>query len=149
MDALLRGVPAYVWVGLVYGAAILGGGYAVPLGMPPRFPTIDAFLAAELFKAPLFNGALSVTWMTLFIVMGFIAVGIETMRATRPVDDRSGNDWMSLAATLLATVLFAAAPPFQTTAFLIVVMAGVCDLLLDRYVGQKTARREIGLGGGR
>ncbi len=149
MDRILRGVPAYVWAGMVYVAALFGSGRL--FGAPPGAgPHLDAFFQTPILVVPLLNGGIfNVSWLTLFIVVGFAAVAIETMRATRGIEDRSGNDWMSLVFTLGATVLFAAVPQFQTTAFLTVVLAGICDLLLDRYVGQKTARREIGLGGGR
>ncbi|MDD2867497.1 hypothetical protein [Neomegalonema sp.] len=146
MDAILRGVPAYVWAGLIYVAALFGAGHLFNTA-PDAGPALDRFFQSTIIQIPLINGTFALSWLTFFIVAGFISVGVETMRATRGVEDRSGNDWMSLVFTLAATVLFAAVPKFQTTAFLTVVLAGICDLLLDRYVGQKTARREIGLGG--
>ncbi|WP_018634123.1 hypothetical protein [Neomegalonema perideroedes] len=147
MDAVLRGVPAYVWAGLIYVAALFGAGHL--FGQPANLgQTLDQFFQTEIFPIPLLNdGSFAFSWLTFFVIAGFVSVGVETMRATRGVEDRSGNDWMSLFFTLAATVLFAAVPQFQTTAFLTVVLAGICDMLLDRYVGQKTARREIGLGG--
>lgn len=148
MDSILRGVPAYVWAGLIYVAALFGAGELFNVS-PNAGADLDRFFQSTIVSIPLINGAFGLSWLTLFIVAGFVSVGVETMRATRGVEDRSGNDWMSLFFTLGATVLFAAVPKFQTTAFLTVVLAGICDLLLDRYVGQKTARREIGLGGGR
>ncbi|MEL6284543.1 MAG: hypothetical protein AAFQ73_17595, partial [Pseudomonadota bacterium] len=62
------------------------------------------------------------------------------MRATK-ARDFSGNDWMSLIVTVGALLLFVGVGWFGTTAFMIVPLVGIGDLLLDRYVGQAVARR--------
>ncbi|MCI4663017.1 MAG: hypothetical protein MRY63_14500 [Neomegalonema sp.] len=105
---------------------------------------VECVLDASLFKVPLVSGTeFPITWTSLFVIFGFLASWIEVIRATA-ARDISGNDWMSLVVTLVCLVLFFTVSWFGTTAFMVITLVGIGDLLLDRIVGQAVARRDFG-----
>lgn len=136
-----RGVPAYAWVGVAYALTVLSAPRGATSG-----PALEAWLDAPLARLPLLgSGALPVSLTTLFVVAGFAAAWVEVIRATR-LRDRGGNDGLSIVATIAAVLVFVGAAPFATVAFLVVPLAGLGDLLLDRLVGQAVARRDLAIG---
>lgn len=133
-----RGLPAYVWVGLAYAVVVAGA--PIP---GSNIAALERYLASPLFSLPLLNdGTFIVSFNTIFIVAAFVAVWIEVIRATS-LQNRAGNDWMSLVATFIAILVFAGSESFGTMAFMVVPLAGFGDLLLDRLVGQAVARRDF------
>lgn len=105
---------------------------------------VERTLVATLFVLPLMSSdGLPITLSIILTVLCLVAGWIEVIRATS-VQSRGGNDVMSLVVTIVALVLFVGAPSFGTSAFLIVVVTGIGDLLLDRIVGQAVARRDFG-----
>ncbi len=152
-----RGVPAYLWIAVFY--IIYVGAVAAPEAFSSLWgdaPEAGALSTAEqvelalretLFRLPLFSGvAFEVSWTTLFIIFGFVASWIEVVRATN-ARQFSGNDLMSLIVTVIAIILFVGVSWFGTTAFMIVPLVGIGDLLLDRLVGQAVARRDLAVPG--
>lgn len=167
-----KGVPAYLWIALFYIIYVgviaapevfndlIGGGDeptvsetvegavegAVAAATGNTITAkVERVLTSELFTVTLFSGQpFTFTWTTFFIIAGFLASWIEVMRATK-ARDFSGNDWMSLIITVIALMLFVGVDWFGTTAFMIVPLVGMGDLLLDRYVGQAVARRDFGV----
>jgi len=133
-----RGLPAYVWVGLAYAIVIAGA--PDPRGVPV---SLEQYLALPLFTVPLLNnGAFLVSFNTIFVTAAFVAIWIEVMRATS-VQTRAGNDGLSIVATFVSILVFVGAESFGTLAFMVVPLAGLGDLLLDRLVGQAVARRDF------
>lgn len=156
-----RGVPAYLWIALVYIVYVgvvaapdafssVFGGDDAPSGAQIA-ADVEARLALPFVTIPLVSGTqFAITPTTLFIIFGFIAAWIEVIRATN-ARTFSGNDLMSLIVTVIAIILFVGVSWFGTTAFMIVPLVGIGDLLLDRLVGQAVARRDLavpGFGGG-
>lgn len=95
-------------------------------------------------QLPLFTGeSLGITVTAIFIFFGFIAQWVEAFRATQ-VRRTGGNDFFSILLAFAALLLFVGAPAFHTTAFLVVVIVGFGDVLLDRLIGQAVARRDFG-----
>lgn len=156
---LSRGIPAYFWLGVLYalfvGYVAMLGGAPDPVGSPgveaPLYEQVEAALVEPIFTIPLISGnGFAVTWIVLFVVLGFLSAWVEVVRATH-IRATARNDTWSLIVTLIAFVLFVGVPSFGTTGFLIVAVVGFGDVLLDRYVGQAVARRDFGLpmhGGG-
>jgi hypothetical protein len=135
---LWRGLPAYVWVGLAYAIIIAGA-------PSPRVMSLEQYLAEPQFMLPLLNnGTFLVSLNTMFVIAAFVAIWIEVMRATS-VTTRAGNDGLSIAATFIAILVFVGAESFGTLAFMVVPLAGLGDLLLDRLVGQAVARRDFAI----
>ncbi len=102
------------------------------------------------FELPLFDATLPITITTIFMALGFVSQWIEAIRATQ-IRRTGGNDLLSVLIAFAALLAFAGLPYFQTTAFLVVVIVGFGDVLLDRVIGQAVARRDfgpLGLGGG-
>ncbi|MEL6279335.1 MAG: hypothetical protein AAF661_00995 [Pseudomonadota bacterium] len=151
-----KGVPAYLWiaifyivyVGVIAAPEVFGdivGSEDAAADTTTITEKVEQVLSEQLFAITLFSGqAFAVTWTTIFIILGFLASWIEVMRATK-ARDFSGNDWMSLIVTVGALLLFVGVGWFGTTAFMIVPLVGIGDLLLDRYVGQAVARRDFGV----
>lgn len=104
---------------------------------------LDCLLASPIATLPLFAGVgLALTGNIAFIILGFMAQWSEAIRATR-LDDRR-NDLFSILLAFGALLLFVGIDYFQTTAFLVVVLVGFGDVLLDRIIGQAVARRDFG-----
>ncbi|MEO1330401.1 MAG: hypothetical protein AAFW46_12120 [Pseudomonadota bacterium] len=152
-----KGVPAYLWIAVFY--VIYVGVVAAPdafssiwseevaPGQLSIAEKVELVLRETLFTIPLFSGTgFEVSWTTLFIIFGFFAAWIEVVRATN-ARNFSGNDFMSLIVTVIAIVLFVGVSWFGTTAFMIVPLVGIGDLLLDRLVGQAVARRDLAVPG--
>ena len=100
-------------------------------------------MRTPLVTVTLFSGVpFPISWTTIFIIAGFVSAWIEALRATNV--RISGNDFMSLLVTIVSLVLFVGVPWFSTTAFMIVPLVGIGDLILDRYIGQAVARRDFG-----
>ncbi|MEO1291363.1 MAG: hypothetical protein AAFV62_00805 [Pseudomonadota bacterium] len=150
-----KGIPFYtyiavfyvIYVGVIALPNVWGGGEdrldadGNPLTIAQQ---VEGVLGETLFNLPLVSGTeFPITWTTIFIVFCLLAHWIETIRATY-ARDISGNDWMSLVVTLICVILFISVPWFGTTAFLVIMLVGIGDLLLDRIVGQAVARRDFG-----
>lgn len=147
-------IPAYFWLAVIYGVfviviKIMGGGEDVPpeLEAATLGEQVEVALQWRLFPIPLLGGGFfHVTWMTVFVTLGFVSAWIEVLRAL-DLRARGQNDAWSLIVTLVAFLLFVGSPIFSTNAFLVVALVGFGDVLLDRKVGQAVARRDIGFDG--
>lgn len=141
---LLRGVPATAWVIVIY--AILVYGYLLIFAGPDdpvRGP--DTFIALRLFDIPtLSSQAIEVDGGWLIVLLALIALGIESIRATR-IRDNTGNDYLSVATLIISLILLIAVPQFSNMAFGVVFIASLIDVLQDRIIGQAVARRDWGV----
>jgi hypothetical protein len=90
------------------------------------------------------TGALVVTGGWLLVVLAFVALAIENIRATR-IRANTGNDYLSVLTLIVGLVLLIAVPQFGTMVFLSIFIAGVIDVLQDRIIGQEVARRDWGV----
>lgn len=148
MRLLNRGVPAYLLLALFYvGFVIFIAGPGMLQGEAAEGATpISAQIEQAMgygFNVRFPSGVeFPITWTTFFIAGGFLSAWVEALRAANA--RISGNDFMSLIVTIVSLVLFIVVPWFSTTAFMIVPLVGIGDLILDRYIGQAVARRDFG-----
>jgi hypothetical protein len=159
-------IPAYFWLiiayGVVLGVTMLGGSGAENLADPATAGSalcaaaegggarLECRLSTTLFTLPLLVGpGFGISITSFFIALAFVMQWIEAYRATR-IRATGGNDLFSIILTLAALLLFVGREEFQTTAFMVVVIVGVGDVILDRIIGQAVARRDFGgmIGGG-
>lgn len=160
---IMTGLPFHFWLIVIYvltvgvfsgtevflNSSVFGSGAedaaaaeAVAGAATPA--SLEQQLDARRFDLPLFGGAiLPISMTTIFIVLGFLAQWVEAIRATR-INRTGGNDLLSVLIAFGALLAFAGVGVFQTTAFLVVVIVGFGDIMLDRIIGQAVARRDFG-----
>lgn len=150
-----RSIPAYFWLAVAYVVFVIVVKFTMGAETDPGLdPTIDegqrlselveTALQKEVFPIPLFTGQLfQVTWMMVFVTLGFISAWVEVLRALQ-IRNTGRNDTWSVIVTLAAFMLFVGFSAFGTSAFLIVALVGFGDVILDRQVGQAVARRDFG-----
>lgn len=131
-NILLRGVPATTWVMVLYAILVFGD----------RLFFAGTFLEGELFAIPTLSTAMiSVSGGWLLVVLAFVALAIESIRATR-IRDNTLNDYLSVATLIIALILLIGVEAFGTMAFVALFIAALIDVLQDRIVGQAVARRD-------
>lgn len=136
MARILRNIPVHAWLILLYVALYFLGAVASE--------DVEQFFVGEFFRLPLLGEAsIPISVTTLFMVVGFVAQWLEAIRATQ-VRGSTLNDVFSIFLAFGALVLFIGVEQFQTTAFLVVVVVGFGDVLLDRIIGQAVAQRDFG-----
>lgn len=168
----LSAIPAYFWLAVLYTVIALGSwavevvrptdaradmpatAEMIPAALgatpaafetappPPSNQVINAFLDAEIFSVPMIAGdAIMVSWTVLFILFGFICSWIEGLRALKP-RGKAYNDIGSVLVTIPLIILMVGFESFQTTAFLVIVVVGFGDIIMDRIVNQGVSYRD-------
>jgi hypothetical protein len=132
---ITRGLPMTAWVIIVYAILVFGD----------QLLFDDLFVERVLFTIPTLSAArLVVTGGWLIVILAFIALAVESVRATR-VRETATNDYLSVLTLIVALILLIAVEQFGTTVFVTVFIAALIDVLQDRIIGQAVARRDWGV----
>lgn len=154
MRFFTRNVPIHFYLVLGYCAVIgisaLTGGpegaalwnatlFELPFGQGEVAPATGDGAA----DAATTTGGIPITPVAIIIIFGFVSQWLEAIRATR-VAGTARNDVWSLILAMVSVALFVGVEPFQTFAFLVIVIVAFGDVLLDRIIGQAVAQRDFG-----
>jgi hypothetical protein len=132
---LTRGLPLTAWVTIIYAVLVFGD----------QLIFDGDFINQSLFSIPTLSAArLEVTGGWLIIILTFIALAIESIRATR-IRDNTSNDYLSVLTLIVTLILLIAVEQFGNMVFAAVFIAAVIDVLQDRIIGQAVARRDWGV----
>lgn len=98
-----------------------------------------------LFSTSLLSGAeLSVTWEELLILIGIVALYIETVKSTRTSSSAIFEHTLSMIVFVVYLVEFLMVTQVGTTSFLILGMMQLLDVIGGFTITISAARRDIG-----
>ncbi len=130
-----RGLPLTAWVTIIYAVLVFGD----------QLIFDGIFVERILFGIPTLSAAtIVVTGGFIFVILAFVALAVENIRATR-IRDNTGNDYLSVLTLIVTLLLMIAVEQFATMAFAAVFIAALIDVLQDRIIGQAVARRDWGV----
>lgn len=132
---LTRGLPMTAWLVILYTVLVFGD----------QLITGGVFVNRYLFGIPTLSGMpIVIDGGWLLVILAFIALAIESIRATR-IRDNTGNDYISVLTLIVAVVLLIAVEQYANMVFATIFIATVIDVLQDRIIGQAVARRDWGV----
>lgn len=90
---------------------------------------------------------LIITTSDLLILISFLALYIETFKATRTSNHVIIDHALSLCVFIICLIEFLILPQLGNTTFLVITVASLLDVIMGFTVTLSTARRDISFGG--
>lgn len=102
------------------------------------------FLDTELFTIGLPSGDWSLTTADLILIVGLVFLFIEMIQSAGSGTATLLNHGLSMATLLLGILLFLLVPQFATSAFFLLIMMSLMDVVAGFSITAIAARRDLG-----
>jgi uncharacterized membrane protein len=118
------------------------------LYLPLAFIRGGDLLNSALIKVPMIRGGIwTMTWGDVIILITFICLFFEILRATRSTRSHNSDHIFSMIVFILALLLFILLPQCATSVFFFIVVASLIDITAGFSIGLAAARRDFNIGG--
>ena len=94
------------------------------------------------------DGTWIFTLRDLLVTLSLICLSLEVIKATYTRGSALADQALSIILFVVAIVCFLLMPQAQTSVFFIIMFIILIDVITGAIVGIRTARRDIGFGGG-
>jgi len=137
-DAIpLLGVPLVIYNILAFGGSLLSSAEGV-----------RSRLVTNVFEIPMPSDAVwAVTWGDIFIVFSLVLLFVEIIRSTGIGKTAIVNHAVSMLVFLVCLVQFLLLDAFATTAFFLLTLMALLDVVAGFVISIVTARRDFAVGG--
>ncbi len=140
---MLNALPLIAIMIIVYNILAFGGGL---IGVGDG--GMAAFLSSEWLKIQLVNDTWIFTPGDLIVTLTLFALFLEIIKATQTNHISIINHGLSMLVFVVALIEFIVLPGFATSAFFLITMMALVDVMAGFTVSIVTARRDIGADGG-
>jgi uncharacterized membrane protein len=94
------------------------------------------------------GGTWKLTWGDVILVITMICLFIEILKATYTSTASLVDHGLSMVLFIIALIAFLMVPQAATSAFFLLLVALVIDVIAGFTIGIRVAKRDIGFGGG-